>query len=51
LLADLRESVDQFFEDVMVMADDEALKQNRIALLNRLREQFLHVADISVLQS
>ncbi|GAA0780867.1 MULTISPECIES: glycine--tRNA ligase subunit beta [Pseudomonadati] len=51
LLADLRESVDQFFEDVMVMADDEALKQNRIALLNSLREQFLHVADISVLQS
>ena len=51
LLADLRESVDQFFEDVMVMADDDALKQNRIALLNSLREQFLHVADISVLQS
>ncbi|MCL1143852.1 glycine--tRNA ligase subunit beta [Shewanella gaetbuli] len=50
LLADLRESVDQFFEDVMVMADDEALKQNRLALLNTLRDQFLHVADISLLQ-
>lgn len=50
LLADLRESVDQFFEDVMVMADDEALKNNRLALLNNLREQFLHVADISLLQ-
>ncbi|WP_434939550.1 glycine--tRNA ligase subunit beta [Shewanella sp. HL-SH8] len=50
LLADLRESVDTFFEDVMVMADDEALKNNRLALLNSLREQFLHVADISVLQ-
>ncbi|WP_137224094.1 glycine--tRNA ligase subunit beta [Shewanella sp. MEBiC00475] len=50
LLADLRESVDQFFEDVMVMADDEALKNNRLALLTNLREQFLHVADISLLQ-
>lgn len=50
LLASLRESVDQFFEDVMVMADDEALKNNRLAMLNNLREQFLHVADISLLQ-
>lgn len=50
LLAGLRESVDQFFEDVMVMADDEALKNNRLALLNTLREQFLHIADISLLQ-
>ncbi|BDA58544.1 glycine--tRNA ligase subunit beta [Shewanella xiamenensis] len=50
LLASLRESVDQFFEDVMVMADDEAMKNNRLALLNNLREQFLHVADISLLQ-
>ncbi|MCE9679662.1 glycine--tRNA ligase subunit beta [Shewanella sp. AS1] len=50
LLADLRESVDTFFEDVMVMADDEALKNNRLALLSNLREQFLHVADISLLQ-
>ncbi|MBB1269757.1 glycine--tRNA ligase subunit beta [Shewanella sp. SR44-3] len=50
LLAELRESVDQFFEDVMVMADDEDLKNNRLALLNNLRDQFLHVADISLLQ-
>ncbi|MDN5500041.1 MAG: glycine--tRNA ligase subunit beta [Shewanella sp.] len=50
LLSSLRESVDQFFEYVMVMADDEALKNNRLALLNNLREQFLHVADISLLQ-
>ena len=50
LLANLRESVDQFFEDVMVMADDEALKQNRLALLSSLRDQFLHAADISLLQ-
>ncbi len=50
LLASLRESVDTFFEDVMVMADDEALKSNRLALLSSLREQFLHAADISLLQ-
>ncbi|QYK12963.1 glycine--tRNA ligase subunit beta [Shewanella rhizosphaerae] len=50
LLASLRESVDTFFEDVMVMADDEALKQNRLALLSKLRAQFLHAADISLLQ-
>ncbi|MCG9698121.1 glycine--tRNA ligase subunit beta [Shewanella sp. Isolate11] len=50
LLAGLRESVDTFFEDVMVMADDEALKNNRLALLSNLREQFLHAADISLLQ-
>ncbi|BDM62553.1 glycine--tRNA ligase beta subunit [Shewanella sp. NFH-SH190041] len=50
LLATLREPVDNFFEDVMVMADDMALRNNRLALLNQLREQFLHVADISLLQ-
>jgi len=31
----------------MVMADDEALRNNRLALLNELRALFLHVADIS----
>ncbi|MEI6859830.1 MAG: glycine--tRNA ligase subunit beta [Shewanella sp.] len=50
LLADLHESVDTFFEDVMVMVDDQALKNNRLALLSNLRDQFLHVADISLLQ-
>ena len=48
-LAELREPVDQFFDDVMVMADDEALKNNRLALLNHLRGLFLRVADLSVL--
>lgn len=50
LLAALRDSVDTFFEDVMVMSDDVALKNNRLALLNQLRNEFLHVADISLLQ-
>ncbi|MDF0535353.1 glycine--tRNA ligase subunit beta [Shewanella sp. A32] len=49
-LAELREDVDQFFDQVMVMADDAALRDNRLALLNQLRDQFLRVADISLLQ-
>ncbi|WP_087023682.1 glycine--tRNA ligase subunit beta [Thaumasiovibrio subtropicus] len=49
-LATLREAVDTFFDKVMVMADDEALKVNRLTMLNLLREQFLQIADISVLQ-
>ncbi|WP_415889755.1 glycine--tRNA ligase subunit beta [Neptuniibacter sp. SY11_33] len=48
-LAGLRASTDAFFEDVMVMADDEAVKNNRLALLSQLRALFLGVADISVL--
>ncbi|MFY2510085.1 glycine--tRNA ligase subunit beta [Vibrio pectenicida] len=49
-LADLREPVDAFFDNVMVMADDEALKKNRLTLLNKLRNLFLQIADISLLQ-
>ncbi len=49
-LAQLREPVDAFFDNVMVMADDEALKKNRLTLLNKLRNLFLQIADISVLQ-
>lgn len=50
-LSSLRESIDAFFDNVMVMADDEAVKQNRLALLNQLRNLFLQVADISQLQA
>ena len=46
-LADLRDPVDRFFDDVMVMADDEAVRNNRLALLGDLRALFLDVADIS----
>ncbi len=49
-LADLREAVDRFFDDVMVMVDDEALRANRLALLAKLRNLFLRVADLSRLQ-
>lgn len=46
-LATIREAVDTFFDDVMVMADDEAVKQNRLALLNQIYQLFLQVADVS----
>ena len=49
-LAGLRESVDVFFDDVMVMCDDESLKNNRLALLRDLRNLFMQTADISRLQ-
>ncbi|MEC8328268.1 MAG: glycine--tRNA ligase subunit beta [Pseudomonadota bacterium] len=49
-LADLREVVDTFFDNVMVMADDEAVKLNRLTMLSQLRSLFLQVADISLLQ-
>lgn len=49
-LAQIRQVVDNFFDNVMVMADDEAIKNNRLALLNQLQQLFLQVADISVLQ-
>ena len=47
VLATLREPVDVFFDDVMVMAEDEAVRANRLALLSRLRHLFLKLADIS----
>jgi len=50
-LAALRSNVDKFFDDVMVMTDDKALRLNRLALLTRLRNLFLQVADISQLQA
>lgn len=46
-LAALREPVDQFFDGVMVMADDEAVRANRLILLMRLEEIFNRVADLS----
>ncbi len=49
-LAALRPAVDMFFDKVMVMVDDKALKLNRLALLEKLAGYFLHVADFSRLQ-
>lgn len=47
--ASLQEPVDAFFENVMVNADDAEIRNNRLALLQQLRELFLDIADISVL--
>jgi len=50
-LAGLRPAVDQFFDEVMVMVDDESLKNNRLALLRQLFLSFRQVADFSRIQS
>ncbi len=46
-LSSLRDPVDAFFDSVMVMADDEAIKNNRMALLNTMNQLFLRAADLS----
>jgi len=46
-LSSLRDPVDAFFDSVMVMAEDEAIKNNRIALLNSMNQLFLRAADLS----
>jgi glycyl-tRNA synthetase beta chain len=50
-LAGLRNDVDAFFDNVMVMTDDLALRANRLALLELLSAQFLTCADLAKLQS
>ena len=47
LLSPMRDQVDRFFDEVMVMVEDEKLRRNRIALLSRLRDLFSEVADLS----
>lgn len=49
-LAGLREGVDSFFDNVMVMCDDPKIKANRLTLLDNLSALFLKIADISKLQ-
>jgi glycyl-tRNA synthetase beta chain len=48
-IAGLRKTVDQFFLDVMVMAEDEAVRGNRLALLAELLREFTTIADFSEL--
>ena len=48
-IAGLRKIVDQFFVDVMVMAEDEAVRKNRLALLAELLREFTTIADFSEL--
>ncbi|MEJ2402832.1 MAG: glycine--tRNA ligase subunit beta [Candidatus Thiodiazotropha sp.] len=51
ILSTLREPIDNFFEKVMVMTEDTALRDNRLALLNQMEQLFLSVADLSCLQN
>ncbi len=48
-IAGLRKIVDRFFEEVMVMAEDEAVKRNRLALLAEILREFTTIADFSEL--
>ncbi|PCI51674.1 MAG: glycine--tRNA ligase subunit beta [Gammaproteobacteria bacterium] len=48
-LAQLKTPIDTFFDNVMVMSDDEAIKINRLTLLNEIRNSFFAIADISLL--
>lgn len=50
-LSKLRGAIDDFFDNVMVMADNDAVKQNRLALLGKIRQLFLFSADVSLLTS
>ncbi|MBL4574364.1 MAG: glycine--tRNA ligase subunit beta, partial [Gammaproteobacteria bacterium] len=50
-LAQLKNTVDRFFDEVLVMCDDKPIQNNRLALLQRLRNIFLKVADISFLHT
>jgi glycyl-tRNA synthetase beta chain len=49
-LAELREDVDRFFDEVMVMVDEPLVRRNRQALLSKVLEAFMGVADISLLR-
>ncbi len=48
-LAELREPIDRFFEDVLVMDEDTTVRENRLRLLNRFANVFAGVADIGAL--
>ncbi len=48
-LAELKAPIDRFFEDVLVMDEDTAVRENRLRLLNRFVEVFVGVADIGAL--
>jgi glycyl-tRNA synthetase beta chain len=51
ILAGLKEPIDQFFDQVMVMTEETDIRKNRLSLLNQLQNLFLSVADISRLQA
>jgi len=48
-MAKLKNPLDQFFDAVMVMCEENDLRENRLRLLSRVRNLFLEIADISLL--
>ena len=48
-LANLREPIDRFFEDVLIMDEDQAVRENRLRLLNRFERAFAGVANIGAM--
>ena len=50
-LLNLKDSIDSFFDNVMVNAEDDKVRSSRLALIRRVRHLFLSVADISHLSS
>jgi len=48
-LADLRQPIDQFFDHMLVMAEDKKIRENRLLMLSHLRALFLQVADVALL--
>jgi glycyl-tRNA synthetase beta chain len=50
-IAELRPVVDRFFVEVLVMAEDESLRRNRLGLLAMLRREFSTIADFSIMVS
>lgn len=51
MLAELKQPIDGFFEQVMVMVDDPGIRQNRLAILQQLRTLFMQSADLSLLSA
>jgi len=47
VLSSLRQPVDEFFEGVMVMAEDEKIKNNRLSLLSSISQLFFKIGDFS----
>jgi glycyl-tRNA synthetase beta chain len=51
VILNMKEPVDTFFDEVMVMTDDLALQKNRLSMLTAIAELFLEVGDFSKMQS
>ena len=51
IIAELKSPIDDFFDGVMVMVDDERLRNNRLGLLREIAEFFTQIADFSFIGS